>query len=57
MIVRWICLFSGSIHRAGSVHPINQDDLQLVLAGGIGEFRRVTGGFHCRLSVSLSIGW
>ena len=37
------------ILRAGLLNPITQDDLQLVLAGGIGEFRRVVGEFHSRL--------
>ena len=37
------------ILSAGSVYPITQDDLQLVLADGIGEFRGVVGELHCRL--------
>ena len=36
--------------RTGSVYPITLDDLQSVWDGGIGEYRRVTGDLHCRLT-------
>ena len=42
---QWKCIL-----RADPVYPITQDDLQLVLTGGIGEFRRVAGDLHRRLS-------
>ena len=46
--VQWKCIL-----RAGPVHPITQDDLHLVLAGGIGEFRGVVGELHYRLGGSV----
>ena len=37
------------IVRIGPAYPTLYD-LQLVRDGGIGEFRRVVGGIHCRLT-------
>ena len=45
LAVQW-----GKILRTGPVYRITLFDLQSVRAGGIGDFRRVTGDLHCRLS-------
>ena len=38
------------ILRAGLVHLVTLVDLQSVQGGGLGEFRRIAGDFHCTLS-------
>ena len=38
------------ILRTGPVYSVILDDLQSVQDGGIGEFRRVTGNLHCKLT-------
>ena len=45
LIVEW-----GKILWTGPVYPVTLDDLQSVWDGGIGEFRRVAGDLHCRLT-------
>ena len=45
LTVQWDCIL-----RTGLVSLITLDDLQLVRSGGIGEFRRVVGDLHCRLT-------
>ena len=53
LTVLWKCIL-----RACLVHPITQDHLQLVLAGGIGEFRGVSWELHCRYRGDEAIrGW
>ena len=39
---------------AGPVYPTTQDDLEVVLAGGIGKFHRAVGG---RLAEEFRKGW
>ena len=44
LTIQWDCIL-----RTGLV-PITLDDLQLVRGGGVGEFCRVVGNLHCRLT-------
>ena len=45
LTVQWDCVL-----RAGLVYPISLDDLQSAQRGGIGEFFRLAGDLHSRLS-------
>ena len=37
---------------ASPIHPVTQDDFQSEVGGGIGEFRGVVEGLHCKVSES-----
>ena len=45
LTIQWECIL-----RKGLVSPLAGEDLQLAWGGGVGEFRRVVGEHHCRLS-------